>query len=553
MKVNSRFKSLISILVCIVLIFTAAVGCSTNTSPESDTTSVPETTSEYNEVTVSNETKELVSNTLEEIEQGNDISTNEVIESSEEEEATVVDEGVLEADAQVEQENVSYDGTNAGDGLSLLGDYQGLTYYNQADSRWANILYTSTGNRSQTMKSSGCGPTAAAMIVSSSKGAILPTTMAQLFVDNGYRTSGNGTAWAAFPFVADYFGFDEYRTTTSFNTMRGYLTSDDDNDGIADYFVVASCNSGLWTTGGHYIVLVGDDDGTIAVYDPYLYRGKYNTASRRAANVVVSGNSAFVSESNFQRYSNVKQYWIFSNDNGDGNTSDSSSSSGSNTPTVRYSTTIGDTYKLKSSTTLYSKGNLTGTRYQYLAKTTVKVIEHYSSTVDYIYVPATGRYAYCPVSKFTSTGSSSSSSTNSNYRSSVGNTYKLKSNTVLYSKGNLTGTQYQYLKNTTIKVLSHYSSTVDYIYVVYTGRYAYCPVSAFTSNSSGSSSRSTVGKYFRLKSRTTLYSKSNLSGTQYQYLPLTQVKVLQNVSNSVDYVQVVKTGRRAYVRTSAYK
>lgn len=545
MKVNSRFKSLISILVCIVLIFTAVVGCSTNTSSESDTTSAsaPEPTSEYNEVTVSNETKELVSDTVEEIEQGNDISTNEVIESSEEEEATVVDEGVLEADAQVEQENVSYDGTNAGDGLSLLGNYQGLTYYNQADSRWANTLYTSTGNRSQTMKSSGCGPTAAAMIVSSSKGAILPTTMAQLFVDNGYRTSGNGTAWAAFPFVADYFGFDEYRTTTSFNTMRSYLTSDDDNNGIADYFVVASCNSGLWTTGGHYIVLVGDNDGTITVYDPYLYSGKFNTASRRAANVVVSGNSAFVSESNFKKYSNVKQYWIFSNDHtGSGN--GSSDNQGTSVNYTRYVATQSKNLNVRSGP---------GTNYGIvgsLSKGSRVTVVGTSGSWSRIGTSRWVSSEYLSASPVSNSGSSSSSNS---YKTSVGSTYKLKKATTLYSKSNLSGTRYSYKANTTIRILSHVSSTVDYIYVVYTGRYAYCPVSAFTSTSSSSSSRSTVGKYFRLKGRTTLYSKSNLSGTQYQYLPLTQVKVLQNVSNSVDYVQVVKTGRRAYARTSAYK
>ena len=36
----------------------------------------------------------------------------------------------------------------------------------------------------------------------------------------------------------------------------------------------------------------------------------------------------------------------------------------------------------------------------YLAKTRIKVISHYSNTVDYIYVPKTGRYAYCKVSAF---------------------------------------------------------------------------------------------------------------------------------------------------------
>lgn len=306
-------KSLLCLLICILFLL---AGCSTYTDTPVMETTEPETVTETettaDEVIVSDEVESLAEDTSKAVEQGEDIATDEVIESG------LDKEKELEPDAVVEQENISYNGTNTGNGLSLLGAYSGLTYYSQADSRWANQLYTSTGNKTQTMASSACGPTAAAMVVSSSKGAILPTTMANLFVDNGYRTASNGTAWAAFPFVADYFGFEEYYTTTSFSTMTKYLKK--------GYFVIASCNSGLWTTGGHYIVLVADNDGTITVYDPYLYSGKFNTASRRPANVRVSGNAAYVSESNFKKYSNAVQYWIFSNDEGKGTQTNTSNS-----------------------------------------------------------------------------------------------------------------------------------------------------------------------------------------------------------------------------------
>ena len=160
---------------------------------------------DYQPTIVTNETQNIVDETIESTLDGEDVSTTEIIKSSEEEELEVTDEGALEEDAVIEQENISYDGTNTGNGLSLLGAYQGLTYFSQADERWASIMYSSIGDSSQTMRSSACGPTSAAMIVSSSKGAILPTTMANLSVDNGYRTAGNGTAWSYFPFIADYF------------------------------------------------------------------------------------------------------------------------------------------------------------------------------------------------------------------------------------------------------------------------------------------------------------------------------------------------------------
>ena len=221
-----------------------------------------------------------------------------------------VDESQIENDGTVEQENISYNGDSRGQGLNLLGAYQGLTYYSQADSRWANMPYTSIGDSSQTMKSSGCGPTVAAMVVSSSKGAILPTTMADLFVSNGYRTAANGTAWSAFPFIADYFGFNNYAYTSNLNTAIDYLRN--------GYYIVVSCGNGLFTTNGHYIVLVGIDDNTISIFDPYMYNGKFDTPSRRGK-VTVSGHTIYCTINNFKQYANYRAFWCYSNDHGNGN------------------------------------------------------------------------------------------------------------------------------------------------------------------------------------------------------------------------------------------
>lgn len=270
-----------------------------------------------NEVVITEEIQKEVNETVEATVKDEDISTTEIIESSEEEEKEVIDEGALETDAIVEQENISYDGANTGNGLSLLGAYQGLTYYSQADSRWANVMYSSVGNASQTMKSSACGPTSAAMIVSSSKGAILPTTMAKLSVSNGYRTANNGTAWSFYPFVADYFDFKEYYTTSNFDTAMNYL-SQKKSDGSQKYYAIVSCGSGIWTSGGHYIVIAGVDGDQIKVYDPYLYNGKFNTASRRIANVRVEGSAALLTRGSFKAYSNYKSFFIYSNDHGTG-------------------------------------------------------------------------------------------------------------------------------------------------------------------------------------------------------------------------------------------
>lgn len=562
-----KMRNILCILACLILIFTSFVGCSTantnvtTTEPSTDSTEVVETTSAETsddkqsddfEVTISDDAIKSADDTSKAVEAGEDLASSEIINSSAEEEAA------LEPDAFVDQENISYDGTNSKQGLDLLGPYQGIMYFNQGDSRWGSKLYTSTGNKSQTIKSSGCGPTSAAMVVSSSKGLILPPTMCELFVDNGFRTANNGTAWKAFPFVADFFDFDFYDETSNFNEALNYMKTDKDKDGISDYFIVISCGSGLWTTGGHFVVWINQSGNQSAVNDPYLYPGKYNTASRRAANVTVSGNTAYLTSSNLYKYSNAKRYFVFSNDQ-TGKTSSSNTPKPSSTPSnttsvnyTRYVSTQSQNLNIRSGP---------GTGYSIvgsLAKGTKVNVTAVSNGFSKIGTDKWVSSSYLSATKPGSTTSSSTSGSSTSYKTTVGKTYKLKANTTLYSKSNLTGTKYQYLKNTSVKVLSHASSTVDYIYISQTGRYCYCPVSALsgttsTSSSSTSVKKSTVGEYKTLKQNCTLYSKSNLTGTKYQYLKGTKVKIVKNVSSTVDQIYVVKTGRYAYVSTKNYK
>lgn len=364
------------------------------------------------EIIVSEEAQSEVADTKNAVENGGQVETKEIAKSTIKEEEEVTDEGadesLLEADALVEQENISYDGDNAGKGLNLLGKWQGLTYYSQADSRWATKLYTSTNNHSQTMKSSACGPTCSAMVVSSAKGAILPTTLASLSVDNGYRTANSGTAWAFYPFVADYFGFKEYYKTDDFNKAMTYL-SQKNAVGTSKYYIICSCGSGLFTSSGHYIVLASLNGDTIQVMDPYLYNGKFNTASRRNANVEVKGTSAYVSKENFKKYANAKSFWIFSNDKGNEQKKSTDSQVKKTTTTKTTSTkktkskiknTVGKKKTLKKKCYLYKKKNLSGTKYTYLKNTKVKVLKNISAKIDYVKVIATGRKAYIKISNY---------------------------------------------------------------------------------------------------------------------------------------------------------
>lgn len=80
-------------------------------------------TDEYdlaNEVIVSEETEETVIQTLEAIENGEDLSTTEELESSEEEEQ-LLEEEALESDAQVEQENIAWERKYKWRRIKLIG------------------------------------------------------------------------------------------------------------------------------------------------------------------------------------------------------------------------------------------------------------------------------------------------------------------------------------------------------------------------------------------------------------------------------------------------
>lgn len=109
---------------------------------------VVDTSNKIENIILSEETIVTAENTIKAVQKDEQLDTVKTI--------TNIEETELETDAVVDQENISYNGDIKNDGLKLLGAYQGLTYYSQADTRWANKLYTSTNNKKQTMKSSAC-------------------------------------------------------------------------------------------------------------------------------------------------------------------------------------------------------------------------------------------------------------------------------------------------------------------------------------------------------------------------------------------------------------
>ena len=459
--------------------------------------------------------------TEEEIEQ---LPSAEITEQTAEQEAKVSAEQEVEDEEFELQGEIAYNGTTEYANIRL-GEYVGLTYYNQIDSRWRYHKYSSIGDSSQTIGTSGCGPTSAAMIVTAIKGTITPPEMGDLFVQYGYRSQNNGTYWSAFRWTADVFNI-EYQECSSLDTAVELVRNNN--------YVIASVGNGLFTTGGHFIVIVGIEGDTLKIYDPYLYSGKFDTSTRRGK-VTVSGNTVYCSIDNFRNYANYKGFFAYQHDgNVQENTGDVTVST--YTRYVKTNTGVGVNVRTGAGTG-YSK--ITA-----LADGTTVTVSETNGTWSRITGPVSGWVS----SSYLSTNYSSSTS---NIANTVGQTRKTKA-CYLYSNANLTGKVYTYKANTTVTILSNISSTVDKVKVNANGRIAYIDINDYSTSASSSYS-STVGQYKRLANRTYLYQNSNLTGKVYTYLPLTQVKIVKNISNTIDYVYVVKTGRYAYVRNNVYR
>ena len=422
-----------------------------------------------------------------------ELSSTEIIEQSEEDEQNQEQE--VENEAFELQGNIAYEGDRAVSWDVELGDYKGLTYYSQLDSRWKNKMYSSVNNSNQTIGSSGCGSTSAAMIVTACKGAITPDTMSDLFVKYGYRSTNDGTYWSAFRAIADEFNIG-YTETYDIQRALQLLQN--------NHYVVVSVGNGLFTTNGHFIVLVGIDGDTIKVYDPYLYSGKFELSTRRGKASVV-GNTVYVSIDNFKNYANTKCFFAYEHDADvqENNTKPVQTQSYTRYVSVNSSLNVRVEPNTKSTIVASLKNN-----------DIVTVFENYSN------------WSRIGENKWVCSDYLSTVTKNTIVQNTVNQTRKIKACT-LYQYSNLSGIRYNYKANTTITILQNISNTVDKVRINATGRIAYINTSNYTNSVTTKSS--TVNQYKRLRTNCILYSNSNLSGTRYNYLANTQVKILRNV------------------------
>ena len=156
---------------------------------------------------------------------------------------------------------------------TALGLWEGPVFvqppnFKQYDSRWATKMYSSHNDKSQTMKSSACGPTSMADIVAEWWDKdITPYDLAKLSMEWGTRTYNSGTSSTFFRKCHEKYG-GRYQTTSSLDTARNCLT--DGGYVIVCFGTGKSGQPGYkkWTSGGHYCCMWGYDGDTYYINDP---------------------------------------------------------------------------------------------------------------------------------------------------------------------------------------------------------------------------------------------------------------------------------------------
>lgn len=154
--------------------------------------------------------------------------------------------------------------------------------------------YNFCGKKNETIKTSGCGPTSMAIIVSTyeNNSKYDPVYMMGEARKTGYCGGGiTGTSPGFFKKEANIMKYKYYqaskRSTKDLNLVLQHLSQGD--------LVIAHMGSGHFTSGGHYIVLGGVDPESkkVYVYDPY---DKVNRSYRKTGNGWYSFNDIIVKE-----------------------------------------------------------------------------------------------------------------------------------------------------------------------------------------------------------------------------------------------------------------
>lgn len=127
----------------------------------------------------------------------------------------------------------------------------------QWDARWGYDPYGSS-----VIGITGCAPTTMAMVIVglNDDASVNPRVLADYSTANGFYAEGSGTAWAFFEACANAYGIQCNEISLSKNSILESVKAGNP--------VVCGMRPGHFTTSGHFILIVGEEDGKLIIRDP---------------------------------------------------------------------------------------------------------------------------------------------------------------------------------------------------------------------------------------------------------------------------------------------
>jgi len=188
-------------------------------------------------------------------------------------------------------------------------------YYNQHN--YPNVPYPNPDLPKATIKSGGCGVCCASMIVENMTAhQIGPKLMATYAINKRARVSGGTDMNVLAKALAADYGLT-VKATNDEAELLNHLRA----GGMAIANVGGNRGGwiGVFSDGGHFIVVAGlTDAGKVIVLDPGYYSGKFNGAGRKGK-VTISGNQCICDISVLGKDTENRSpaYWLFSKESED--------------------------------------------------------------------------------------------------------------------------------------------------------------------------------------------------------------------------------------------
>lgn len=142
--------------------------------------------------------------------------------------------------------------------------------YLQTDARWGWNDYSAPGEKT-TIRASGCGPTAMAMVLATwADKSVTPKTECAWALAHGFKAPHSGTYYGYFVPAGARYGLK----VRQINAVNIYGNSKSSHHEMArkaieaGHLVIACMGKGNWTSSGHYVLVWDVEGDTVYINDP---------------------------------------------------------------------------------------------------------------------------------------------------------------------------------------------------------------------------------------------------------------------------------------------